>query len=189
MISPDWSFKPTLTGELCQLRPFEESDFGALGEALSDPEILRLTGSVHSTQDALNGRGELDDVGFAWYRSRNATTDRLDLAVIDLRSGECVGESVLNDYSPGNRSCNFRIWLGAKGRDRGIGTEATKLTVDYGINILGLHRIELSVYEFNPRAKRAYEKVGFEAEGISRDALQFDGEWINAITMSVLSED
>jgi RimJ/RimL family protein N-acetyltransferase len=176
-------------GKCCQLRPFEEGDFAALGRALSDPEILRLTGSVHSTEDALKGRDELDDVGLAWYRSRNSATDRLDLAIVDLASGDCVGESVLNDFSEGNWSCNFRIWLGPEGRDRGIGTEATRLTVDYGLQTLGLHRIELSVYDFNPRARRVYEKAGFIVEGIMRDAFQFDGEWIDAITMSILATD
>jgi RimJ/RimL family protein N-acetyltransferase len=189
VLIPDWSVKPTLSGELCQLRPFEESDFPALGRALSDPEMLRLTGSVHRTEDASKGNFELDDVGLAWYRSRNAASDRLDLAIVDMISGECVGESVLNDYSEGNQSCNFRIWIGPGGRNKGIGTEATKLTVDYGLRVLRLHRIELSVYEFNPRAKRVYEKAGFTTEGISRNALQFDGEWIDAINMSVLATD
>jgi RimJ/RimL family protein N-acetyltransferase len=142
--------------------------------------MLRLTGSVHSTKEATRGTHELDDVGLQWYRSRNATTDRLDLAVIDLASGQCVGESVLNEYSAENQSCNFRIWLSVLGRDHGIGTEATRLTVQYGIETLGLHRIELSVYAFNPRANRVYEKVGFVVVGISRHALKFDGEdWRN----------
>jgi RimJ/RimL family protein N-acetyltransferase len=34
-----------------------------------------------------------------------------------------------------------------------------------------------------------YEKAGFTTEGISRNALQFDGEWIDAINMSVLATD
>jgi RimJ/RimL family protein N-acetyltransferase len=185
----DWSIKPTLTGDLCQLRPFTESDFPAIGRALSDPEILRLTGSVHRTEDALKGHFVLDSVGLDWYRSRNTASDRLDLAIVDMISGECVGESVLNDYSEGNQSCNFRIWIGPEGRNKGIGTEATKLTVDYGLRVLRLHRIELSVYEFNPRAMRVYEKAGFVNEGIARHALKYDGEWIDAINMSVLATD
>jgi RimJ/RimL family protein N-acetyltransferase len=96
---------------------------------------------------------------------------------------------VLNDYDPGNASCNFRTLIGPKGRDRGLGSEATRLIVDYGLTVLGLHRIELTVYAFNPRAQRVYEKAGFRVEGTARDALRFDGAWVDAIYMSILSTD
>ena len=51
---------------------------------------------------------------------------------------------------------------------------------------LGLHRIELEVYAFNPRARRVYEKVGFVKEGTLRDALLWDGKWVDAEIMSLL---
>lgn len=48
--------------------------------------------------------------------------------------------------------------------------------VDHGLTTMGLHRISLEVYAFNPRARHVYEKVGFVHEGTGRDALLFDGE-------------
>ena len=84
-----------------------------------------------------------------------------------------------------------RWWpgIGPKGRDRGLGSEATGLIVRYGLTALGLHRIELTVYAFNPRAQRVYEKAGFLVEGTARDALRFDGAWVDAVYMSILSTD
>ena len=64
--------------------------------------------------------------------------------------------------------------------DLAWGTEATRLIVGYGFEKLGLHRISLEVYAFNPRARRAYEKVGFVAEGVLRDALLWEGERVDA---------
>jgi RimJ/RimL family protein N-acetyltransferase len=133
VVVPDWLNKPTLTGARVELRPIREADHPALAEALADPEVLRLTGSVHTTAETLGREGLLDDVALAWYRTRGDAADRLDLAVVDLASAECVGEAVLNDYSPANLSCNFRIMIGPRGRDRGLGTEATRLIVDYGL--------------------------------------------------------
>jgi RimJ/RimL family protein N-acetyltransferase len=118
-----------------------------------------------------------------------ALTDRLDLAVIDRASGRCVGEVVLNDWSEGNQSCGFRIWLGPDGQGRGLGTEATRLIVGYGFGHLGLHRISLEVYSFNPRARRAYESAGFRAEGVLRDALRYNDQWIDATVMSILAHE
>jgi RimJ/RimL family protein N-acetyltransferase len=70
-----------------------------------------------------------------------------------------------------------------------MGTEATRLIVGYGFEMLRLHRISLEVYAFNPRARRAYEKVGFVAEGVLRDALLWDGERVDATVMSILAPE
>jgi RimJ/RimL family protein N-acetyltransferase len=185
---PDFSVKPTLAGARATLRPFIEADEPALLAALADSEALRLTGSVHdgetpTTPPDLNKFRQ-------WYRSRSAQRDRLDLAVVDNATGQCVGEAVLNDWDEGNRSCSFRILLGAAGRDRGLGTEAVRLIVGYGFEQLGLHRITLEVYSsFNPRARHVYDKAGFVAEGVLREALSYGGEWIDATVMSILDHE
>ena len=47
----------------------------------------------------------------------------------------------------------------------GYGAEATALMLDHAFGALGLHRVALAVFEFNERAIRAYQKVGFAIEG------------------------
>lgn len=89
----------------------------------------------------------------------------------------------------GNRSCNFRIALAQAGRDRGLGTEALRLIVGHGFEQLGLHRISLKVFAFNPRARRVYEKAGFVVEGVLRDALRYDRAWVDEIVMSLLAPE
>lgn len=180
--------KPTLTGERALLRPFVEDDVAAMAEAIADPEVGRLTGSVNSSSVA-------PDEGFdeerlrQWYGSRADQDDRLDLAIVDRETDECVGEVVLNEWEPENASCNFRILIGPRGRDRGLGTEATRLVLAHAFETIGLHRVSLEVYGFNPRARRSYEKVGFVHEGVRRDALRFDGEWVDSHLMSVLAPE
>jgi RimJ/RimL family protein N-acetyltransferase len=186
----DFSVKPTLTGELVILRPFTKDDLPAMSATMLDPEARILTGSVH---DEASARAPLtpDEEKLArdWLLTRNAQADRLDLAVTARATGECVGEVVLNAWDPGNASCNFRVFIGPRGRDRGFGTEATRLIVGYGFERLGLHRISLEVYAFNPRARRTYEKVGFRPEGVLRESLRYDGEWIDATIMSILAAE
>ena len=119
----------------------------------------------------------LRPTGSTW-RSSTALPDR------------SVGEAVLNDWDPANKCCNFRILIGPAGQGRGLGTEATRLIVGYGIaGQIGLHRISLGVYAFNPRAQRAYEKAGFKVEGLLREALLWEGEWIDEIVMSILASE
>lgn len=172
--------KPTLTGERVILRPVTADDAPGLLDLVADPEGNRLTGTRGLDLSLEGARG--------WYSSRADHDDRLDLAIVDRATGEYAGEIVLNELDRDSRSCNFRIALRAAFRDRGLGSEATRLILDHAFAI-GLHRVGLEVYAFNPRARRVYEKAGFVYEGTRRDALLWDGEWTDAIVMSVLETD
>jgi RimJ/RimL family protein N-acetyltransferase len=183
-----FAHKPTLTGERVVLRPFLETDLPAMVEAIADPEVGRLTGSVNSSTAAPDAAFDQERLR-EWYSTRGGQDDRLDLAIVDRETGDCVGEAVLNEWEPENASCNFRILIGPRGRDRGLGTEATRLVLAHAFETIGLHRVSLEVYAFNPRAQRAYEKVGFVTEGVRRDALRFDGEWVDSVLMSVLAPE
>jgi RimJ/RimL family protein N-acetyltransferase len=186
----DFSVKPTLTGERVLLRPFLlEQDAPGLREMLQDPEAGRLTGSWHSPAEIPGWDDEAETMFRGWYGTRNQQPDRLDLAVVDRASGQCVGEVVLNDWNPGNNACSFRTSLAPSGRDRGLGTESVRLIVGYGFEQLGLHRIELEVYSFNPRARRVYDKVGFVTEGVLRDRLRWADEWVDSTIMAMLAPE
>lgn len=173
--------KPTLTGDLVVLRPVGVADAPALFSATLDPEVGRLTGT--HTKFSLE---ELE----RWYASRAEQHDRLDLAIVERATGECVGEAVLNDLDAHNYGCSFRIFLfGGRFFGRGLGTEAIRMILDHAFDAVGLHRVELEVYAFNPRARHVYEKIGFVHEGTKRDALCWNGDWIDAHTMAVLAHE
>lgn len=177
--------QPTLEGERVLLRPFTAADAEVMLEIIADPELQVLTGSVH-TRTPMPRDPALEARVRAWYADRAEQRDRLDLALVDRASGELAGETVINDWSPEDQSANFRILIGPRGRNRGLGTEATRLTVDHAFAATDLHRIELEVFAFNVRAKHVYEKAGFTLEGVRRDAFRLDDERIDAIVMSVL---
>lgn len=58
---------------------------------------------------------------------------------------------------------------------RGYGTEATRLIVAHAFHV-GIHRVSLEVFDFNPRAQPVYERAGFGIEGVQRDALYGTGD-------------
>ena len=74
-------------------------------------------------------------------------------------------------------------------RRRKAASEATRMVLRHAFESLGLHRVSLEVYAFNPRGQRAYEKVGFVREGVRREALRFDGQWVDSILMAVLDHE
>lgn len=170
-----------LSSDRVRLEPLTTTVLESYVLGLEDPEVRYLTGT-----QAVYERDAVE----MWLATRSDHDDRADWAVIRSSDGVFLGEAVLNQLDVENASANYRIWLsGTQVTDRGHGTEATRLAVAYALDDVGLHRVSLSVYDFNPRARRAYEKCGFRQEGRLRDALRRDGTWYDEIVMSVLSSD
>ncbi len=184
-----WSDKPTIVGVRVLLRPFTREDVEAMGPVLADPEVLALTGSVHTAAEAHAATPTLDEATRRWYATRAEQEDRLDLAIVDRATDRCVGEVVLNDWRPEDQTIGFRILVGPAGRGRGLGSEATGLVLEHAFTVSDTHRVELEVFTHNPRALRVYERAGFVVEGRRRDALLLDGERVDALTMAVLRPD
>lgn len=175
----DLKVKPTIVGEKIILRPFQPEDISFMEESIKDPEVKKFTGSS----------GDYDTKALSdWYNTRNQQEDRLDLAIVDKNTEEVVGEAVINEYDEDKESMNYRILIGPRGRDRGFGSEATKLMVDYVFEHTVLKQVTLGVYAFNPRAQRVYEKVGFIIESVDRAELEHEGKWIDAYNMTLTRE-
>ena len=148
--------------------------------ALSDPEAMRLTGT-HATF----AREQV----LAHLQRLPGSDERADFAIVD-GNGRYVGEVVLNDLDEDNRCMNYRIALaGPAVRGVGFGTEAGRAVVAWAFDAVGLHRISLGVYAFNPFAQRSYAKIGFLVEGVERDSLLWDGHWHDAVLMAMLATD
>jgi RimJ/RimL family protein N-acetyltransferase len=72
---------------------------------------------------------------------------------------------------------------------KGYGTEIMNLLLRYAFTELNLHRISLTVFEYNERAVRMYEKCGFKIEGRNRDYHFRDGRRWDLICMGILREE
>jgi RimJ/RimL family protein N-acetyltransferase len=90
--------------------------------------------------------------------------------------------------------CARSAWVGICNGPRedwskGYGTDAMKVLLRFAFEELNLHRVNLSVFEYNPRAIRCYEKAGFQHEGRQREALHRAGKRWDMIYMGILQSD
>lgn len=123
-------------------------------EMLSDPEGRRLTATVETFE-----RAEIED----WLSTRVNASNRRDWAIKDADTGEFLGEAVLNFFNDADNSINFRIALrGPKYFGQGIGTQAVSMALEYAFDELMVKTVALEVLIDNLRAKRVYEKNGFQ---------------------------
>jgi len=166
-------------GELIRLRGIAEDDLPAINEMFNHPEVQRTL--------AVNWPGPIG-VTRAWWEGirKNPTTAAF---AIETLAGELVGVCSVEDVNAAVRSAAAGIWIGRPYWDSGYGTDAIRTLCRFGFREMNLQRVGLAVYDINPRAVRAYEKVGFKEEGRRRRAHFIDGRHIDVIVMGLLAED
>lgn len=78
-------------------------------------------------------------------------------------AGRAVGSIALRPKGRSGRA-DVGLWVGPEAQGLGYGTEAIRLIVAYGLERLGLERIEAYVFVGNVASRRAFEKNGFALE-------------------------
>ena len=73
--------------------------------------------------------------------------------------------------------------------NKGLGSEAIQLFIQYGFEQLNLHKISLEVFSFNPRAEHVYTKVGFKLEGIKREDFKYNDKYIDTKIFGLLKSE
>ncbi len=116
------------------------------------------------------------------------TTDESRFDYFMMLEGDIIGEVVLNEITK-HDSANIRLAIyDDQHFSKGFGSYAMKTLIQKGFTELGLHRIELEVYDFNTRGLALYKKLGFVQEGILRDAYKKE-KYHDIIIMSLLEDE
>ncbi len=110
--------------------------------------------------------------------------------ILELDSDLLIGRCFLGSVDLINRSARLGIVIGEKSHwDRGFGTEAIQLLLDYAFAILNLNSVNLGTYSFNDRAIACYRKVGFKEIGRRRQARIIRNEKFDVLMLDILAEE
>ena len=178
--------KDILRGELVRLSAVDPEEFSkAFTHWRRDSEFMRLIDSsevmLRSQKDSQKWiEKELEDqeVNQYMFTIRTLAEDKL--------LGD-IGLSVVNWMSR-----DAFVGLGIGERDfwgRGYGTDVMKVILRYAFMEINLRRVTLSVFEYNPRAVRSYEKAGFVHEGRMRQFLNREGKRWDMLFMGILRDE
>jgi len=119
----------------------------------------------------------------AWHRA--AIEDPRYAYYLALRGDERIGFAILRDWdAPGQVTHIKRIVVVEPGR--GFGKAFLDLILDEVFAVTQAYRLSLGLFPDNLRARRAYEGVGFKAEGISRGSAYFRGVNRDELVMAIL---
>jgi RimJ/RimL family protein N-acetyltransferase len=175
-------FPNAIEGRSVVLRRHVSGNLDAFRRWYADPEIARLA----RYQEGPMRVEEID----RFFQVRALGPDSLAMAIHVRETNRLIGTCAFSQLDGDNGSALYHITIGeADAWGHGFGTEATRLMVDHAFGTLGLHRISLSVFEFNERAIRSYAACGFVAEGRARESIRRDGRWWDEVSMSILEDD
>ncbi|WP_107942072.1 GNAT family N-acetyltransferase [Metasolibacillus fluoroglycofenilyticus] len=164
-----------------RLRELQREDIPKINKWRNNEELIRLLGAPFRFINI--------DVDYKWYDNYMSNRDRaVRCAIVDTENKhDILGLVSLTNIDLLNQSAIFHIMIGdANVRGKGLGHFATTKILLHAFTNMNIHRIELSVLTNNIPAIQLYEKVGFKKEGISRESIYKDGQFVDVQIMSIL---
>jgi [ribosomal protein S5]-alanine N-acetyltransferase len=173
-------------GTRVYLRTMTVQDLEHLSRWVDDPFLDRMVGSelLHSYRDV-------------WERSPAFYEAVLtDPAQVVLMVEACHGWTqpigvvrLFNIHLLEGYAFLEAIIADVRAMKRGFGVEAGKLLCCYGMDVLGLRRIEAKVYAYNALSMNCLRRNGFRQEGVLRQA-GFDGKhYCDVVVFGILKEE
>jgi diamine N-acetyltransferase len=171
-------------GERIRFRHIERSDLPTFVRWFNDPEV-RENLSVYLPMSLVSEE--------RWFENRSQSHPDEQIFGIEVQEGDdwtLIGNCSFFGFDRRVRAAEIGIVIGEKPYwNQGYGTETMRLLLKHGFETLNLNRIQLLVYETNPRAIRTYEKAGFVHEGRMRQAQYKNGAYLDVLMMSVLRSE
>jgi len=126
-----------------------------------------------------------------WLRRvMEGAKNTLTFAILVKPEYELIGVISLDKIDWASRNAELGVFIGNKELwGRGLGSEAIILLLDYAFNVLSLTKVYLRVFEYNRRAIKAYEKVGFKIAGRLRKHRFRGGKYWDVIIMEIFADE
>lgn len=173
-----------IRGKRVTLRPFTIEDIPALVRWHDDGEVMQYWGERQPLVYASTIEEEFKPGGRYTKHS-----DRGELCVCDEEMRP-IGLLGYKGPSGRDRHAELLVLIGERGAlNKGYGPESLVVLLNWLFNNQNAHRVWLTVQANNPRAIRAYEKVGFVREGVMRDHYFREGSWHDEVIFGILATE
>jgi [ribosomal protein S5]-alanine N-acetyltransferase len=175
-------------GRLTTLRAIERDDLDHLWRWYNDAEVMYWWGEPYRTmsRDELASR-----YGSAGLGGASGNAHWLLITTRDeAGQGEPIGRIGYVDLDRRNRHAEIAIQIGERAYwSRGYGSDAVLAFLGYLFHELNLHKVWLRTEAHNIRAQRAYEKCGFQCDGVFREHVFLGGQYHDSIVMSITEDE
>jgi len=131
-----------------------------------------------------------EDVVEEWITDKSDPS-KLHFTVVRRDSGEPIGRIYISRINHNNDSLDItKLYIaGAENRKKGFGKELMLELLEYCYVYLHMERVTLDHYPGNNAAAHLYDKIGFQREGVARNATKKDGKYYDLHLMSMLRSE
>jgi diamine N-acetyltransferase len=153
-------------------------------------EIIRADASAIPFVMATERLDGYEQVVGRWSEAQHnaAMADGRHAYFIAGKDGAPIGFAILRDWAAPERvTLVKRLAVARPGH--GIGRALLAQVVDRAFSETAAWRLWLGVFPDNERARKAYEAVGFRAEGVARGSAYFGGVYRDELVMAILRSD
>ena len=165
---------------MIELKPLSKEEVTPFYTWINDEEAIKYSLSLFQR---LSSKEQIDE----WYESLFTEQNTYNIGVFLKSTGQLIGYAGISGISKLNHSGEYFIFIGDKSQwGKGIGTQVTEAVVAHGFDALQLNRIMLTVSELNYGGVKAYERAGFQVEGVLREACYREGAYHDKIVMAML---
>ena len=173
----------SLQGQQVMLRARQQADVAVLHAELYDDVATR------SRADTRPWRPLSADSAGSPYAVTEPTNDAVLFSVVEVASGDLVGEALLWGIDGHNRFAYVGISLRPAFRGRGLGIDTLRVLCHYGFDLRGLHRLQAETLADNMAMLRSAERVGFVREGTLRASAWVSGVFVDQAVLGLLATE
>ena len=174
---------PSLETERLLLRPMcmsDDEDMYRYAHRQDVTEYLRWSPhpSISYTRDYLS-----------YIEERYALGEFYDWAVVEKESGRMIGTCGFASLDSENDRGELGYVLNPDYHGKGYGTEAARRVLQFGFDVLHLHRIEAKFMQENRASLHVMEKLGMTLEGYRRDGMLIKERYRTIGVCAILASD
>lgn len=166
-----------LEGGKVNLRTIEEEDLEFLRDTINNPEVRTFLTSRKPKNLIIEEK---------FLRNVVSSDEDVNLAI--SKDEEIIGMVSLEEQKEIG-VVEIGIYIDPSHQEKGYGTEAAELVIEYGFKTLNYHRIIARAYESNKGSQRVWEKLGFTKEGELREQIYRKGRREDAYIYGVLKKE
>lgn len=109
--------------------------------------------------------------------------------IFDLQCKSLLGSIGLHGTNSRNNAGEIGYWIRTSQAGQGIASESAALILKFGFKELKLHKVVLRSFADNHASIRVAEKLGFTFEGMQRDEVRRNREWVSFKCFSMLESE
>lgn len=167
-----------IIGENIKLIALNEEHKESILIWVNNPRLKDLTGTIYPISDLEHSK---------WFDNNRVSNTEKTYGILDGED-KFIGLVGLKKMDFISRNAELFIYIGnERKRGQGLGRDALNTLVRFSFDGINLHKLYLSVFEYNEEAVGLYKSIGFKKEGVLKEHLFRNGNYHNVLVLSKIN--